>query len=71
MHDGRFTTLEEVIDHYNSGAQNSATVDELLLYNIQSGGLHLTKQNKADLIAFLNTLTDETFLTNPAFKKPE
>lgn len=71
MHDGRFPTLEAVVDHYNSGAKSSGTVDELLQYNLQAGGLQMTAQDKADLVAFLNTLTDETFLTNPAYKKPE
>lgn len=71
MHDGRFATLEEVIDHYNTGVKQSATMDELLQYNIQPGGLQMTTQDKADLVAFLRTLTDETFLTNPAYQKPE
>jgi cytochrome c peroxidase len=71
MHDGRFATLEEVIDHYDTGVKNSATVNFILQYNLQPGGLGLTAQEKSDLIAFLHTLTDETFLTNPAFKKPE
>lgn len=71
MHDGRLKTLEEVIDHYNTGVKNSATVDFLLQYNLQPGGLQLTAQDKTDLIAFLKTLTDEEFLTNPAFAKPE
>jgi len=70
MHDGRFTTLEEVIDHYNTGVKSSATVDELMQYNLQPGGLQLTVQDKADLVAFLKTLTDETFLTNAAYKSP-
>lgn len=71
MHDGRFATLEEVIDHYNTGVKSSATVDELMQYNLQPGGLQLTAQDKADLVAFLKTLTDETFLTNPAYQQPE
>ncbi len=70
MHDGRFATLEEVIDHYNTGVKASSTVDELLQYNIQPGGLQMTAQDKTDLIAFLKTLTDETFRTNPAYKSP-
>ncbi len=70
MHDGRFATLEEVIDHYNTGVHPSATLDELMQYNIQPGGLQLTAQDKADLIAFLHSLTDETFLNEPAFKSP-
>ncbi len=71
MHDGRFKTLEEVVDHYNSGAKNSPTVEFLMQYNLQPGGLQLTAQDKADLAAFLKTLTDMEFLTNPAFVKPE
>lgn len=70
MHDGRFATLEEVIDHYNSGVKNSKTVDQLLQYNLQPGGLKLSLDEKADLIAFLKTLSDPNFLTNAAFKTP-
>jgi len=70
MHDGRFATLEEVVDHYDHGAKQSATVDELLQYSLQPGGLQMSAQSKADLVAFLKTLTDETFLTNAAYKSP-
>ncbi|MBK9716906.1 MAG: c-type cytochrome [Saprospiraceae bacterium] len=70
MHDGRFATLEEVIDHYNSGVKNSKTVDILMQYNLQPGGLKLTLEEKADLIAFLKSLSDPDFLTNAAFKTP-
>ena len=70
MHDGRFSTLEEVIDHYNTGVQNSPTVDFLMQYNLQPGGLRLTTQDKQDLVAFLKTLTDMEFLSNPAFQSP-
>ncbi|MFN0035102.1 MAG: cytochrome-c peroxidase [Saprospiraceae bacterium] len=71
MHDGRFGTLEEVIDHYDHGAKNSSTIEFILQYNLQPGGLGLTVQEKADLVAFLKTLTDPEFLTNAAFAKPE
>ena len=70
MHDGRFKTLEDVIDHYNIGVKNSPTADFLLQYNLQPGGLKLTAQDKSDLVAFLKTLTDDEFLANPAFKTP-
>ena len=70
MHDGRFATLEEVLDHYNTGAKNSSTVEFLMQYNIQPGGLGLTAQEKSDIIAFMHTLTDDTFLTNPAYSDP-
>lgn len=70
MHDGRFSTLEEVVEHYNSGVRKSATVDVLLQANQQPDGLQLTEQDKADLVAFLKTLTDKTFVTDPAFASP-
>lgn len=63
MHDGRFATLEEVVEFYNRGVKNSRSVDPLMQYNLQPGGLGLTDQDKADLVAFLKTLTDDDFLT--------
>lgn len=61
MHDGRFATLEEVIDHYNTGVRSSATLElPLMQFNVRPGGLGLTAQDKADLIAFLHTLTDDS-----------
>jgi len=69
MHDGRFATLDEVLNHYNQGVKNSSTVDEIMQYNI-SPGLQLTEQDKADIIAFLHTLTDETYLTNTEYSSP-
>tara|TARA_B100000965_G_C19549438_1_gene739383 strand:+ start:36 stop:1145 length:1110 start_codon:yes stop_codon:yes gene_type:complete len=70
MHDGRFKTLEEVVDHYNSGLKNSSTVDPTLLYPINNGGLQLSEEDKRDLVAFLKTLTDEVMLTNPEYSDP-
>jgi len=70
MHDGRFATLEEVLDHYNTGVKNSSTIEFILQYNLQPGGLQLTELEKADLIAFLGTLTDTDFLINAAFQSP-
>ena len=61
MHDGRFATLEEVIEHYNSGGKYSSTVDPLMK---KIGiGLQLTNQEKEDLIAFLKTLSDTEFIS--------
>ncbi len=71
MHDGRFATLEEVIDHYDHGVKNSSTIEFILQYNLQPGGLQMTAQNKADLVAFLKTLSDPDFVTNEAYAKPE
>lgn len=64
MHDGRFQTLEEVIDHYNSGGKPADNKDPLL------HNLGLTEENKRDLIAFLKTLTDEDFVNNPDHQSP-
>lgn len=64
MHDGRFETLEEVINHYDSGGKFSPNKNPFLY------PLHLTPQMKSDLLAFLKTLTDSTTLTNPAYQNP-
>ncbi|SFT55011.1 Methanobactin biosynthesis cassette protein MbnH [Lishizhenia tianjinensis] len=69
MHDGRFNTLEEVIDHYNEGIKNSSTVDQALL-GTTATGLMLDAQEKEDLINFLKTLTDYTYLNNPEYSNP-
>ncbi len=69
MHDGRFTTLEEVVRHYSSGVKQSSTVDVLLQFSLKPG-LGLSESDVADLVAFLKTLTDEAYLTNPKYAKP-
>ena len=67
MHDGRFSTLEEVINHYSEGLQNSSTIDPLMK-KVNQGGVQLTPLEKADLKAFLITLTDDDFINNPSFQ---
>ncbi|MDB4286190.1 cytochrome-c peroxidase [bacterium] len=69
MHDGRFVTLEEVVDFYSEGLQFSNSIDPLMK-NVNQGGLRLTPQEKQDLLAFLHTLTDSTFVNNPEFASP-
>ena len=69
MHDGRFNTLEEVIDHYNSNVKESSTLDPALRPTI-STGLRLTEQDKKDLVAFLKTLTDPTLATDERYSSP-
>lgn len=64
MHDGRFQTLEEVVEHYNSGGKQSPNKSPLLY------PLHLTESQKADLIAFIATLTDSSVLVRPEFQNP-
>ncbi len=59
MHDGSPATLEDVVEHYSSGGFESATSDPTIR------PLNLTDDEKRDLVAFLNALTDETIATNP------
>jgi cytochrome c peroxidase len=68
MHDGRFQTLEEVIEHYDNGVHVTPSIDPNMHGSID--GLNFTAQDKEDLINFLKTLTDHEFLNNPAFSNP-
>lgn len=67
MHDGRFNTLDEVINHYSEGLKQSSTIDPLMK-RVAEGGVHLTPQEKSDLKAFLLALSDEEFISNSNFK---
>ncbi|MBO6025887.1 MAG: c-type cytochrome [Bacteroidales bacterium] len=58
MHDGRFTTLDEVIDFYSEGVQYSEQISPLM-HHVMQGGVQLTPEEKLQLKAFLNTLTDQ------------
>lgn len=69
MHDGRFATLDEVIEHYSSGIHMSPTIDPLIEFGSQ-GGVQLDAQEKYLLKKFLLTLTDNNFINNPNFKDP-
>jgi cytochrome c peroxidase len=62
MHDGRFATLEQVVEHYSAGVKRSATLDPNLAKH-PDGGLHLSAEDQHALVAFLRTLTDEKFLS--------
>jgi len=66
MHDGRFNTLMQVLNHYSSGIQSSPTLDPLLVNKIP-----LTIDEKTDLYNFLKTLSDSAMLTDPRFAKPQ
>ena len=65
MHDGRFATLEEVIEHYTTGVKRSATLDPNLAKH-PDGGVPLSAEDQRALVALLKTLTDETYLRPPA-----
>ncbi|MEN9303655.1 MAG: hypothetical protein RL264_2084 [Bacteroidota bacterium] len=64
MHDGRFMTLNMVLNHYDSGIKHSPTLSSSL-----SQGIHFTSQERASLIAFLKTLTDYKLLDNAKFRE--
>jgi len=68
MHDGRFATLEEVINHYSEGLKRSPTIDPLMK-KVDEGGVHLSTQDKSNLKAFLQTLSDYDFINNPTFQR--
>jgi cytochrome c peroxidase len=63
MHDGRFGTLEEVVEHYNGRLHRSRTLDPNLAKHPEAG-LGLSADDKAALVAFLKTLTDEHFVSS-------
>ena len=64
MHDGRFPTLAAVIDHYSTGGKKHPNKD------VRIQPLNLTASEKAALLAFLDTLTDPQFLSDPKFSDP-
>lgn len=64
MHDGRFKTMDEVMNHYNSGGTRQSNTDPLIQ------PLGLTEKQKNQVIAFIKTLTDTSFLENPRFSNP-
>ena len=72
MHDGRYASLTQVINFYSDSTHRSPTIDPILiLYNHNYGaGLHLTSTQKTDLLNFLYTLTDTSFLHNPNLASP-
>lgn len=65
MHDGRFATIDEVLDHYTNGIHATLNLDPLL-----TGGIALTPEEKSDLKAFLSTLDDEDFVRDRRFHEP-
>jgi len=71
MHDGRFATLEEVVDHYSDGVQASPNLGAP--FGVIDGEVpqfRMTDEQKAALVAFLHTLTDEEMLADPKFSDP-
>jgi cytochrome c peroxidase len=64
-HDGRFTTISEVLEHYNSGIVQSATLDSSL-----RKGISISENDRFYLMRFLATLTDSNFINNPLYSDP-
>lgn len=65
MHDGRFRTLQQVMEHYSNGNFFTSNIDSSITRNVG-----MTSEQKNDLIAFLKTLTDKTFLYDRRFADP-
>ena len=70
MHDGRFETLEQVVDHYDSRVIFSDTLDSVMVVPGNVYTLGLSRNEKEALVAFLKTFTDTTFITSPKFSDP-
>ncbi len=71
MHDGRFATLDEVLNHYDGSMKLSATLAPAFRQRADGRlGLSLSAEEKDLLLTFLHTLTDSTFLQNPNFASP-
>jgi cytochrome c peroxidase len=70
MHDGRFATLEEVVDFYSTGIQSHPNLHPDLKSGSQPKKMNFDPQQKSDLIAFLNTLTDNNLLVEKRFSDP-
>jgi len=69
MHDGRFSNLDEVINHYSFGIVESSTIDPMIEFAHQ-GGVQLDAQEHQLIKSFLKTFTDQNFLNNPDFRNP-
>ena len=70
MHDGSLASLDAVIDHYAAGGEAARGGERSPLGSPLVMGFAITDQERADLIAFLESLTDQTFLTNPEHQNP-
>jgi cytochrome c peroxidase len=67
MHDGRFTSLEQVIDFYDHGMKKVSNLDPIMTKPAKVNGLKLSDQEKFQLIEFLKTFTDTTFIADTSF----
>jgi len=70
MHDGSILTLDEVIEHYAAGGKTSNQLTKNIYISPFVKGFELNNKEKSDLIAFLNALTDESFISDPKLSNP-
>jgi cytochrome c peroxidase len=70
MHDGRFHSLDQVLDHYNEGQVASPTTDPFMKFTDEGHTMELTAEQRDQLKAFLNSLADYDFVNDPAFLDP-
>lgn len=70
MHDGRFTSLRQVVDHYADGIQNGPALDNRLRQGNQPRRLNLSDADRQALVDFMLTLNDETLNSDPKFADP-
>ena len=70
MHDGRFETLEEVVDFYSDDVQMHPNSDFRILQGANFTGFHFTESQKEDIVVFLKTLNTPTLLTHPKWSDP-
>jgi cytochrome c peroxidase len=70
MHDGRFNTLDEVLNHYSDGIADNPNLDIRLRNEGAPMRMAIPDQDKKAIIAFLNTLTDYEMITDPKFSNP-
>lgn len=70
MHDGRYGTLEEVVEHYNSQIQLHNNLDPKFKSGSGAQRLNMSNYDKSALVSFLKTLTDNTFTTEKRFSDP-
>ncbi|MDF1695824.1 MAG: cytochrome c peroxidase [Saprospiraceae bacterium] len=70
MHDGRFETLEEVIEHYSTGIVNHPNLHNFLKNGNSAQKFNFTTENKRDLVEYLKTLTDDVFIADVKYSDP-
>lgn len=78
MHDGRYQTLQQVINFYSDSLHNSPNADGFIVlhmdtadgHKLSTGGMHLSTAQKAELLTLLQDMTDTSYLNNPNYKNP-